>query len=128
MTACPLCERAATPPLIAENAVAVAFPDAFPLNPGHCLIVPRRHVDDLFALAEDERASAWELIVPVKRALDAAYRPDGYNIGVNVGAAAGQTIFHVHVHVIPRYVGDVGDARGGIRHIIPDRARYWERR
>jgi diadenosine tetraphosphate (Ap4A) HIT family hydrolase len=126
--ACPFCERLTGRELTAENQLAAAFADGFPLTPGHTLIVPRRHVADLFTLDAAERAAVWDLLVPVKRALDEMHHPDGYNLGLNNGAAAGQTIFHVHLHVIPRYRGDVADPRGGIRYMFPDRARYWEER
>lgn len=123
---CPLCARAADP--IAANALAVAFFDAFPLNPGHALIIPRRHVADLFELMPDELAAVWELLPEVKGIIDRDFAPQGYNIGVNVGRAAGQTVSHAHVHVIPRIAGDVADPRGGMRWIIPQRAAYWSTR
>ncbi len=122
---CPLCERARRGDLIASNEIAVAFPDKFPVNPGHALIVPRRHVADFFDLATDEQAALWRLVPEVKAAIDVGYTPAAYNIGVNTGPAAGQTVAHVHVHVIPRYPGDVADPRGGIRWVIPARADYW---
>lgn len=124
MEPCLLCERIAAGELLAENALAAAFADAFPLTPGHALIVPRRHEPDFLALASDEQGAVWALVVPVRRRIEEHHRPDGYNLGVNVGAAAGQTIGHAHLHVIPRYRGDVTEPRGGIRWIIPDRARY----
>ncbi len=79
-----------------------------------------------FDLDPDERAALLEMVDVVRDALDDEFHPDGYNVGVNVGAAAGQTVPHVHVHVIPRYTGDVADPRGGIRWVLPDRAAYWE--
>jgi diadenosine tetraphosphate (Ap4A) HIT family hydrolase len=126
MEPCLFCERIAAGDLLAENALAAAFADAFPLTPGHALIVPRRHEPDFLALASDEQGAVWALVVPVRRRIEEYHRPDGYNLGVNVGAAAGQTIGHVHLHVIPRYRGDVTEPRGGIRWIIPERARYWD--
>jgi diadenosine tetraphosphate (Ap4A) HIT family hydrolase len=105
-----------------------AIPDAFPLNPGHTLVVPRRHVANYFDLSQDEQAAIWRLVSEVKSGLDAKLAPAGYNIGVNVGAAGGQTVDHVHVHVIPRFAGDVDDPRGGVRWIIPARAPYWNGR
>ncbi|MBI1735743.1 MAG: HIT family protein [Candidatus Rokubacteria bacterium] len=122
---CPFCERPAA--LVAENAFAIAFPDAFPLTRGHTLVVPRRHVGDIAELSEQERTALWELVEPVRQALGLAYQPDGFNLGMNVGAAAGQTVAHVHLHVIPRYRGDMADPRGGVRLLFPERARYWER-
>jgi diadenosine tetraphosphate (Ap4A) HIT family hydrolase len=127
-SACPFCTRVAGGVLLASNDGAAAFPDAFPLSPGHTLIVPRRHVGDLFALTAGEQAALWLLLPEVKALLDGRHGPAGYNVGVNVGAAAGQTVEHVHVHLVPRYPGDVPDPRGGVRWIIPGRAAYWDRK
>jgi diadenosine tetraphosphate (Ap4A) HIT family hydrolase len=124
--ACVFCDRLARGHFVAENDLAAAFADSFPLNPGHCLLVPRRHEPDFLRLALDEQAAVWALIAPVRRHIDTMVTPDGYNIGVNLGEAAGQTVAHAHLHVIPRHRGDVADPRGGIRWIIPARARYWE--
>jgi diadenosine tetraphosphate (Ap4A) HIT family hydrolase len=125
---CPFCDATATRPLLAFNDSAVAFPDAFPVNPGHVLVVSRRHVADLFELDSRELAGLWALLRTVKAAIEREHAPSGYNVGVNVGAAAGQTVAHVHLHVIPRYPGDVPDPRGGIRWVIPERAAYWSGR
>jgi len=125
---CPLCTRAEGSELLASNDLAVAFLDAFPLNPGHALLVPRRHAGDLFALTPEEQSALWGLLPRVKAVLDREHAPAGYNVGVNVGAAAGQTVEHVHVHLVPRYAGDVPDPRGGVRWIIPARAAYWDRK
>ena len=124
--ACVFCERTSAGNLLSENELAVAFFDGFPLSPGHALIIPRRHEPDFLALSEVERSGVWALVTPVRRAIEKRFQPDGYNLGVNVGEAAGQTIAHAHLHVIPRYAGDVPDPRGGIRWIIPQRARYWD--
>ncbi|HTP27887.1 MAG TPA: HIT family protein, partial [Anaeromyxobacteraceae bacterium] len=96
-----------------------------PLSPGHTLVVPRQHVADLFALPPEEQADIWRLVATVRERLVAERRPDGFNIGLNVGDAGGQTVGHAHVHVIPRFRGDVPDPRGGVRWIIPARAAYW---
>ena len=125
---CVLCSRLISEDLVAENDLAVAFLDAFPLNPGHCLVVPRRHESDFFALSSEEQAAVWALIAPVRRHIETTWTPNGYNIGINVGKAAGQTVAHAHLHVIPRHEGDVPDPRGGIRWVIPARAPYWETR
>jgi diadenosine tetraphosphate (Ap4A) HIT family hydrolase len=124
--ACPFCARIAASDVTTGNALAVAFPDAFPLTPGHTLVVPRRHEPDFLALSGEERQAVLTLAVEVAARLRAERAPDGYNLGVNVGPAGGQTVPHAHLHVIPRYRGDVADPRGGIRWIIPQRARYWE--
>jgi diadenosine tetraphosphate (Ap4A) HIT family hydrolase len=126
--ACVFCRRLAGGDLVAENELAVAFLDAFPLSPGHCLLLPRRHEADFLALRTEEQEAVWALVAPVRRHIEASGRPDGYNLGINVGEAAGQTVAHAHLHVIPRYKGDVADPRGGIRWIIPARARYSEGR
>lgn len=94
------------------------------MSDGHTLVITRRVVPDLFACTEAERAALLALVDVVRRQLDESHRPDGYNVGVNVGEAAGQTVLHVHVHVIPRYRGDVPDPRGGVRHVIPGRGNY----
>jgi len=125
---CVFCTRVVSGELVAKNDLAVAFLDAFPLSPGHCLVVPRRHESDFLALTPEEEAAVWALVASVRRHIEADRTPDGYNIGINVGEAAGQTVAHAHLHVIPRYQGDVPAARGGIRWIIPTRAAYWEGR
>jgi diadenosine tetraphosphate (Ap4A) HIT family hydrolase len=122
---CVFCERVAGSDFLCENEVVVAFPDAFPLSPGHSLIVPRRHEPDFLRLTADEGAAVWRLIAPLCDLLEQRFRPDAYNLGVNVGVAAGQTVDHAHLHVIPRYAGDVPEPRGGIRWIIPAKAPYW---
>ena len=103
--------------VIAQNGLALAFFDRYPVNRGHVLIIPRRHVATYFDATPSETKAIANLLAEVKEQLDAQFAPDGYNIGENVGAAAGQTIFHLHVHLIPRYVGDVPDPRGGVRRI-----------
>ncbi len=107
---------------LAENSEAVAFYDRFPASQGHALIVSRRHVSDLFELTDDERHGLWALLPDVKAIVEQAHSPAGFNVGVNVGAAAGQTVMHVHLHLIPRYPGDVPYPRGGVRWVVPHRA------
>lgn len=125
MTTCPFCVRiTAGDTRWADDDVA-AFPDGYPLNPGHSLVVPTQHVADLNELSAGTRRRLWELVDVVREALAEEFQPDGFNIGVNLGAAAGQTVGHVHIHVIPRYAGDVDDPRGGVRWVIPQRADYW---
>lgn len=99
--------------------------DAYPVSPGHTLIVPRRHVESYFSLDVTERDGLFALLDAAKRQLDREFGPDGYNIGINDGAAAGQTVPHLHIHVIPRYAGDQPDSRGGVRWVIPEKADYW---
>lgn len=126
---CVFCDRIARADLLISNHLAAAFHDGYPLNPGHTLIVPRRHEADFLALTAEEQEAIWALVVPARNLIEASgNRPDGYNIGVNVGTAAGQTIDHAHLHVIPRHRGDVDDPRGGVRWVVPARAAYWEGR
>jgi superfamily II DNA or RNA helicase/diadenosine tetraphosphate (Ap4A) HIT family hydrolase len=110
---------------VASNDLAFAICDAFPVSPGHTLVISRRLVPDWFSATEAERLAVMALVEQVKVTLDAGNpRPDGYNVGFNAGAAAGQTVMHLHVHVIPRYRGDVSDPRGGVRHVIPSKGNY----
>lgn len=126
---CPFCQRlAARHDLIVDTNLCAAFYDTTPLNPGHVLVVPRRHEPDFLVLGGEELGEILRTAVELRALLDQRYRPDGFNLGVNVGAAAGQTVGHAHLHLIPRYAGDVPDPRGGIRWLIPERAPYWETR
>lgn len=104
---------------VGSNPHAFAFRDAYPVSPGHTLVVTRRVVRTWFDASREEQEAILDLIEYVKRDLDLAFNPDGYNVGFNSGEAAGQTVFHLHVHVIPRYTGDVPDPRGGVRLAIP---------
>jgi diadenosine tetraphosphate (Ap4A) HIT family hydrolase len=122
---CIFCRARPEPELLAGNDLAIAFPAGFPVSPGHALIVPRRHEPDFFSLAVDEQAALVALVNPVCAALAERYGADAYNLGVNAGKAAGQTILHTHLHVIPRYAGDVAEPRGGVRWVLPETARYW---
>ncbi|MBU9714121.1 HIT family protein [Evansella tamaricis] len=107
-----------------ENNLALAIFDKYPVNKGHLLIIPKRHVSNFFDTSLEEREAFNELLEEGKRLLDEKYQPDGYNIGINAGEAAGQTVFHVHVHLIPRYNGDMNDPRGGVRGVIPEKQKY----
>src|SRR4051812_14461943 len=104
---------------VASNELAFAVRDEYPVTPGHTLVILRRTVPTWFDATREEQIALLDLVLFVKRALDVEFRPDGYNVGFNVGEAAGQTVMHLHVHVIPRLRGDVVDPRGGIRHVIP---------
>ncbi len=108
-----------------ETPTTFAFLDGFPVSEGHALVIPRRHVASLFDLPADEQASLWAEVARVRALLLAKHHPDGFNIGVNDGTAAGQTVPHAHIHVIPRYTGDLPDPRGGVRWVIPAKAKYW---
>lgn len=125
-SSCPFCTRIDAGDLAVESRHAVAIPDAYPVGPGHTLVVPRRHVADVFGLEGDEYLELWELVRSVRDRLRDELDPDGFNLGVNIGAAAGQTVDHAHVHVIPRFDGDRDDPRGGVRWVLPDAAAYWD--
>ena len=109
---------------IASNRSAFAIEDAYPVSLGHMLVIPNRLVATWWETTPEERIDLFELVDEVKVWLDARYHPDGYNVGFNAGAAAGQTVNHLHIHVIPRRWGDVDDPRGGIRHALPGRGNY----
>lgn len=123
---CPFCSPVPEE-IVLRNPLCYARYDRYPVSKGHVLIVPFRHVADFFELTPDERKAALELVWQANAKLNCDLHPDGYNVGVNVGSAAGQTIMHAHIHVIPRYPGDVADPRGGVRFVIPHTAKYWER-
>ena len=111
--------------IVLANELAVVIRDSFPVSPGHTLIIPKRHVVSFFDATGDEREAMLALLDSAKLGLDAAFHPDGYNIGINDGEAAGQTVPHLHLHLIPRYAGDTKDPRGGVRWIFPQKAKYW---
>ena len=104
----------------------MAVHDGFPVSQGHSLVIAKRHVPSLFKLSESEQINIWQLVAQVRDILAAELSPDGFNVGLNDSEAAGQTVQHVHVHVIPRWKGDVEDPRGGIRWVIPHSAPYWD--
>lgn len=99
--------------------------DGYPVSPGHTLILPRRHIGSFFEIDPVEREALLILLDEAKRRLEKEFHPDGFNIGINDGAAAGQTVPHLHIHLIPRYAGDQPDPRGGVRWVIPEKAKYW---
>ncbi|MEM5314285.1 HIT family protein [Paraburkholderia sp. JHI869] len=124
---CPFCELR-TERVVDDNDAGFSVRDAYPVSPGHTLIISRRHVGSLFDLSTAEREQLLSLVDRAKSTLDEQYQPDAYNIGVNDGAAAGQTVPHLHIHLIPRYKGDIPDPRGGVRWVIPEKADYWSKR
>ena len=121
---CPFCMLPAERILILADE-ALVIRDAFPVSPGHTLVIPRRHIGSFFELSDAERTCMVELLAQAKAELDLSFQPDGFNIGINDGAAAGQTVQHLHVHLIPRYRGDDPDPRGGVRWVMPGKAKYW---
>ena len=118
MSDCELCRPAA---VLFESDFAYVSEERSPLSSGHLIVVPKRHVADFFDMSAAEQGSVLALLNRARKRLQEKHRPDGYNIGVNVGKAAGQSRMHVHVHLIPRYAGDVPDPRGGIRCVLPRR-------
>ncbi|MCU0662779.1 MAG: HIT family protein [Myxococcota bacterium] len=120
---CPFCSPSEDR-IVASTSLSLALRDLFPVNPGHTLIVPRRHVETWFEATVEEQQDMMALATRVKAELDLSHKPDGYNLGLNIGVSAGQTVMHVHLHVIPRYVDDVDDPTGGVRFVIPARGNY----
>src|SRR3989344_1723567 len=111
---------------VATNDHALAIYDSFPISPGHTLIIPRRHITSIFDAAKEVRDGMFDLLESVRHLLIQEHKPDGFNIGINDGMAAGQTVMHLHIHLIPRYKGDMHDPRGGVRWIFPDKAADWK--
>jgi diadenosine tetraphosphate (Ap4A) HIT family hydrolase len=107
-----------------NNELAYSARDSYAVSPGHTLVIPRRHVASFFELTSEEINACMALINEERKLLDEEFKPDGYNIGVNIGPAAGQSIWHVHIHIIPRYQGDVENPQGGVRHVIPRKGHY----
>jgi diadenosine tetraphosphate (Ap4A) HIT family hydrolase len=121
---CPFCTLGAER-IVLANEFAVVLRDSYPVSPGHTLIVPKRHVASFFEVSGEEREAMLALLDGAKRGLEEEFHPDGYNLGINDGKAAGQTVPHVHLHLIPRYAGDREDPRGGVRWVLPEKAKYW---
>lgn len=107
-----------------ENELAYVLTDTNPVSPGHCLIVTRRHIAEFFDATQEEKIAIFELIDEMKAIIDKKHNPDGYNIGVNIRKAAGQSVPHIHIHMMPRYEGDIENPRGGVRGVIPSKQKY----
>lgn len=120
---CPFCGRSGDD-YVLESPLSFAVFDRFPASPGHLLVLPKRHAGSFFDLEEGEITDLMRLLMLGKDHLIKEYHPDGFNVGINVGDAAGQTIGHVHIHLIPRYFGDVPDPTGGVRGVIPGKSKY----
>lgn len=121
---CPFCQPDSQT-IWFEDESGLVLRDAFPISEGHTLVIPRQHTASLFDLGDEVQTALWRLAAEARTRLNKGLRPDAFNIGVNDGQEAGQTVMHAHIHVIPRWRGDVSDPRGGIRWIIPEKARYW---
>lgn len=124
---CPFCSLPSQR-IVEENDLAVLILDGYPISPGHSLVIPKRHVRSFFETTEAERLAILALLDKAKALADETRHPNAYNIGINDGIAAGQTVPHLHIHLIPRYVGDQEDPRGGVRWVIPEKADYWSAR
>jgi len=113
--------------VVHEHPLGYVRRDSYPVNPGHLLVIPRRHVADYFDATAEEQAALVEMINWGREWLMREYSPDGFNVGVNCGAAAGQSVMHAHIHLIPRYAGDMENPRGGVRGVIPEKQKYKKR-
>ena len=110
--------------ILAETELSFAFQDAFPESKGHTLVIPKRHVASLWEMTTEEYIDAFALVRQVRDLLQETFNPQGFNVGVNCGEAAGQSVLHAHIHLIPRYTGDVPSPRGGVRNVIPGKGDY----
>ena len=121
---CPFCNLDIERELILESATAFAMYDKFPVNKGHVLIIPKRHCSSYYDLTFREQSACWFMLNRIKTIIQKQFNPDGFNVGININEAAGQTVPHVHIHLIPRYTGDVAEPRGGVRGVIPEKRSY----
>lgn len=124
---CPFCNPDAERELLLESATAYAMFDKYPVSNGHTLIIPKKHCAEYFELSFKEQSACWFILNKAKKILQKKLTPHGFNVGINVGLAAGQTVNHVHIHLIPRYRGDVIDPIGGVRNVIPSKGDYLKR-
>jgi len=120
---CPFCNPPADE-IVAKNNLCYARWDRYPVSKGHLLVIPFRHIPDFFSMTGEEKEAVLALVTECKEVIEENFSPAGYNIGFNVGVAAGQTVMHCHCHVIPRYVGDVPEPRGGVRGVVPGKRGY----
>ncbi len=123
MKECPFC-NVNDSAIILESKYSFAVYDKFPVNKGHLLIIPKSHISNYFALTQNEKNDIWKLTDKASEFLTEKYSPSGFNIGINVNKSAGQTIPHVHIHLIPRYKNDAKDPTGGVRGVIPEKQKY----
>ena len=127
---CPFCARqeAVEARVLVRDKTSFCIYDKYPVSNGHALVIPNRHVSSFFELTDAEKFSLLETLSKAKIIIDSKRKPQGYNIGINDGAEAGQTVFHLHIHLIPRYAGDIDKPEGGVRWIFPSKALYGEHR
>ncbi|MDP2404582.1 MAG: HIT domain-containing protein [Methylotenera sp.] len=123
MEKCPFCD-VDQGEVYLKNELAFVRHDKFPVSTGHLLVIPYRHISNYFDLTSEERHACWDLLDIATKELESLYSPDGFNVGLNVNEAAGQTVWHAHIHLIPRYKGDVENPRGGVRGVIPQNKSY----
>lgn len=123
-TYCPFCNIEPDREIIADNTNVFAVFDKYPVNIGHALIIPKRHCKSYFDLTKQEQEDCWTMVNEVEQVLSQEFNPDGFNIGININEAAGQTIDHVHIHLIPRYTGDIENPEGGVRGVISEKRMY----
>lgn len=121
---CPFCLNNLNSEILLENNFSYAIYDKFPVSKGHILIIPKKHNSNYFDLSLEEQKECLILLNNAKKILDKEFKPDGYNIGININKDAGQTIWHAHIHLIPRYSGDIEEPRGGVRGVIPFKKNY----
>jgi ATP adenylyltransferase len=119
---CPFCH--VDREIIIENQHAMAILDLYPVSAGHSLVIPKIHITSVFDLPNPVYGACFNLVRELKEILQSRYNPDGFNVGINCGIPAGQTVMHAHIHVMPRYRGDIQNPRGGVRHIIPGKGNY----
>lgn len=124
---CPFCTMDSSR-IILENDHAIAIYDGFPVSPGHLLIIPKKHIASFFEANDQEQFAIFKLLAEARELALKEHTPDGFNVGINDGVTAGQTVMHLHLHLIPRYAGDSPDPRGGVRWIFPEKADYWTNR
>ena len=122
---CPFCNLPRDR-IIDSDELGLVIRDGYPISPGHTLIIPKWHIASFFDLSIKEQDGLFELMARAKEVLLKTFNPDGFNVGINDVPSAGQTVPHIQIHLIPRFKDDQEDARGGVRWIIPDKARYWE--
>jgi len=120
---CPFCSPVDGEKILASELCFARW-DKYPVTEGHLLVIPNRHVADYFSATEEERTALWAMVDEAKKLLDGRFKPDGYNVGINIGTTAGQTVIHCHIHLIPRRAGDSVNPRGGVRGVIPGKADY----